>query len=434
MRKVIEEDLKIQNEALAKAITKIKECHDLYLSTLKINFSYLSTFPNEIRELKWLTSISITHTEIKFLPDWIGELENLRELDISGNQNIRKLPPTLVNLKYLKKLILDNTSILNLPVFLGKMKSLEILDISMYGLKSFPDCILGLPKLRRIETRTYDISHLPSLVKRQQELNQKECFRRIDRCKKCQNRKLNLSFLNLNELPENLSSLYWLEELDVSCNNIKELPAWIGNFINLSMLDIESNNIKFLPASIGNLKKLKEIRFNCNPIRALPESFGNLCSLSHFSFYNTSLKKLPESFSKLKSLRTLTIDSDVPWGFSFPVDMKKLKSLREVTIGSFDQIPDFIGELKNLTMLDISHNRLYDLPDFIGNLAKLRKLILHSTWITELPDWISKLKNLVTLDITCNDMEVYPEVIKKLPKLKKFWDYGNPYNTEGNQN
>jgi Leucine-rich repeat (LRR) protein len=77
------------------------------VQTLKIGHNlYLTVFPEEIRQLKWLKSLYIVCTEINKLPDWIEELEKLNVLDISSNQKIDKLPDSIVNLKHLKNLIL----------------------------------------------------------------------------------------------------------------------------------------------------------------------------------------------------------------------------------------------------------------------------------------------------------------------------------------
>jgi Leucine-rich repeat (LRR) protein len=126
---------------------------------------------------------------------------------------------------------------------------------------------------------------------------------------------------------------------------------------------------------------------------------------------------------------TVQTDADISASF-YPGTMKNLKSLKEVSINGFEQVPDFVGELKNLTSLNISHNKLVNLPDFIGNLTKLKILNLHSTWITELPNWILNLKNLVDLDLTANDIIEDPKIEKKLPKLKKYYDDYNPFSTK----
>jgi Leucine-rich repeat (LRR) protein len=369
------------------------------------------------------------------------------------------------NLKHLKKLILDNTGIKKLPAFIGNMHALELLEIDTWNTIEVPQCILDLPKLKRIETRGTKLSHLPSLVKKQHELDKKEFLRRIEHCRKNKQKKLNMSFLYIGKLPKELSSLHWLEKLDLSCNDLKQLPSWISNLKNLTLLDLGSNELTSLPDSIGNLKKLKIIVLSFNKLHTLPESFGNLSSLEDLTLIerchhpalekkygksswftclpdsfgslsslkniyisSTRLKKLPESFGNLLSLRSLNIYSDVhnPKSF-YPISMRNLILLKEISINGFTQVPDFIAELKQLTSLDISHNKLLKLPDFIGNLTKLKILNLHSTWITELPSWIVNLKNLVDLDITSNDIIEDPKIKKKLPKLKKYYDDYNPF-------
>jgi Leucine-rich repeat (LRR) protein len=457
MSKKNEKILAEQKIAMAEAQKKINECKKTHSKTLQIGLNYcLTVFPEEIRQLTWLTSLSVVGTEFKILPDWIGELENLRVLDISGNLKIRKLPSTISKLKKLKKIVLDHTGLKKIPLIISNLLSLELLDICIYDLKEIPQCVLDLPKLKRIETKGINICHLPLLAAKQQELDRKECLRRIEYCKKQKKKNINLFDLHICELPKELSDLYWLEKLNLCCCHLKKLPNWIGNFSKLTELDLSHNELKSLPDTIGNLSKLKKINLAGNRLQTLPETFGNLTSLEEFypascltslpesfgnlsslkTFYvsNTSLKRLPESFGNLRSLRELFIDKFLEEEFHFPKSMKNLKALRKLDLSAFDKVPDFVGELKDLTILDISHNMLYTLPDFIENLTKLKTLNLHSTWIKELPEWIGDLKNLVDLDISSNDIIVDPEIVKKLPKLKYFYDGYNIYNTENNEN
>jgi len=461
-----------QKKALAEALKKIEKCRRSHSKTLEIGHNgYLNVFPQEIRKLTWLTNLSIICTDIKVLPDWIGELGNLKTLNLYLNQKIKKLPRSIANLKQLKKLILDNTGVKKLPSFIGELSSLELLDISMYGIKEVPQCILDLPKLKRIETGGYKIGHLPSLVAKQHDLNVKELFRRIERCRKQKSKKLDLSCLYLGELSKDFSDLKWLEELNLMNNDLKQLPDWIGNFPKLTMLDLCGNELTSLPDSIGKLSKLKRIDLGSNRLQTLPETFGNLKSLEEFellethnhpaleakwgqgswfsrlpdsfgnlsslkSFFvsDTRLTGLPESFGNLKSLRVLWIQECMTRDFYFPASMKNLTALEELGLSALDRLPDFIGELKNLTRLDISHNKLEVLPDFIGNLKKLKTLNLHSTWIMELPVWVGNLKNLVELDITNNGILTDPQIEKKLPKLKRFSDSYNDYSIKSKGN
>ena len=153
MPKYSEKTLNNRKEALAEALLEIEKCRKTKSKTLEIGYNgYLTVFPEEIRELTWLTSLLVVCTDISEIPDWIDELKDLKVIDFSTNKRLRKLPPSLVNLKYLKKLVIDNTGLKSLPLFLGEMHSLEYIEIGPYNLKTIPQSILDLPKLKRIET------------------------------------------------------------------------------------------------------------------------------------------------------------------------------------------------------------------------------------------------------------------------------------------
>ena len=270
----------------------------------------------------------------------------------------------------------------------------------------------------------------------------------------------------LEIFPPSIRKLRWLEKLAVINTNISTLPEWIGELSSLTFLELSGNLLTALPESIGNLKNLKEISLDCNRIQTLPdtfcsltslesfeigertdhpelaailepgacfthlpESFGNLSSLKDCSLWCTKIRGLPESFGNLKSLEGLSLQRDMRDDFYFPPSMKNLQALRHVSIAVSDQFPDFIGELKNLISLDISHNKLMVLPDYIGELVELQDLNLHSTWITELPQWIVNLQKLENLDISFNDIIENPaELLKKLPKLNFLSEEYNEYN------
>ena len=49
------------------------------------------------------------------------------------------------------------------------------------------------------------------------------------------------------------------------------------------------------------------------------------------------------------------------------------------------EIPDFIGNLTNLTHLDLSANQLQEIPDIIGTLTNLTHLSLSNNQLREIP-------------------------------------------------
>jgi len=93
------------------------------------------------------------------------------------------------------------------------------------------------------------------------------------------------------------------------------------------------------------------------------------------------------------------------------------------------KLPKEIGNLVNLTYLNVENNLLTELPKEIFNLVNLTGLYLAYNQLTELPKEIGNLVNLTHLDIRSEEEE-YPQtrikaMIAKLPK-----EIGNLVNLE----
>lgn len=90
--------------------------------------------------------------------------------------------------------------------------------------------------------------------------------------------------------------------------------------------------------------------------------------------------------------------------------------------GSIEYIPESIGELKNITSLNLKRwFALKSLPESIVELENLKELILfRCESLQYLPDSIVKLKNLEKLDLRkCQSLESLPENIGELKNLKE---------------
>ncbi len=95
-------------------------------------------------------------------------------------------------------------------------------------------------------------------------------------------------------------------------------------------------------------------------------------------------------------------------GYSWPLrpDQYELSSL-----------PAEIGELHNLTQLDLSGARLTNLPEEIGNLAHLTHLDLSGNWLPSLRPEIGNLTHLTFLDLNGNVLRELPPEIGHLTHL-----------------
>uniref|UniRef100_A0A915IX55 C3H1-type domain-containing protein n=1 Tax=Romanomermis culicivorax TaxID=13658 RepID=A0A915IX55_ROMCU len=91
------------------------------------------------------------------------------------------------------------------------------------------------------------------------------------------------------------------------------------------------------------------------------------------------------------------------------VPVKEIMELKKVTEldlsrNRLEQLPKDFPTLINLTEIDLSSNRLFSLPEKFGNLSQLQRLDLYKNNITDLPLSFSKLKQLKWLDLKDNPL------------------------------
>jgi internalin A len=153
---------------------------------------------------------------------------------------------------------------------------------------------------------------------------------------------LNLSHMNLWELPPEIGNLTNLTSLHISENHLNVLPESIGNLTNLTSLDLSFHQINVLPESIGNLTNLISLDLRNNKLNVLPESIGNLTNLISLDLRNNKLNTLPESIGSLTNLTSLDIRNN-----------------------SFIQIPPEIVQKGGLAVRDYYRQRVEENTDYI---------------------------------------------------------------------
>jgi internalin A len=181
--------------------------------------------------------------ELTELPAEIGDIENLRNLNLYGNQ------------------------LTGLPETIGKLVNLQYLSLSGNQLTGLPETIGKLVNLRY----------------------------------------LSLSGNQLTGLSEVIGKLANLQGLILPNNQLMELPEAIGNLANLRLLNLDENHLTGLPEAIGNLKNLQELYLHGNQLTALPETIGNLANLLTLDLGGNQLMALPKALQSLRKLRELNL-------------------------------------------------------------------------------------------------------------------------------
>ncbi|XP_044859069.1 leucine-rich repeat and death domain-containing protein 1 isoform X3 [Mauremys mutica] len=109
----------------------------------------------------------------------------------------------------------------------------------------------------------------------------------------------------LTKLPEELSKLTCLRELDISHNALKDIPEGIGELKHLVSLTANNNSISQLPKSVTSLSDLQQLNLSGNQLICLPSGLQHLQSLKDINFDGNPLIRPPQEVCKGKQLYTI---------------------------------------------------------------------------------------------------------------------------------
>ncbi|KAF7236968.1 Leucine-rich repeat and calponin-likey domain-containing protein 3 [Varanus komodoensis] len=131
----------------------------LFASLLDLSRNRLSELPIEACLFVSLESLNLYQNCIRYIPETILNLQSLTFLNISRNQ-LSTLPVHLCSLP-LKVLIASNNKLVSLPEEIGQLRQLMELDVSCNEIERIPSQIGHLESLRDLNLRRNHLVHLP---------------------------------------------------------------------------------------------------------------------------------------------------------------------------------------------------------------------------------------------------------------------------------
>ena len=258
---------------------------------------------------------------------------------------------------------------------------------------------------------------------------------------------MDLSGLELDNLPSSIGDLQFLEELDLSNNYFSDLPEELCEvYGNGVVLKIENNllcdpttithcildqiKVDFERQSCTKVKYDQEMDFLLQFIRDnnLDSISTNIFDDIEWSWSETDstltsdgkqveriidikwiaygIGSIPGTIQHLEFLQQLELEDNSLT--ILPAEFKYLKRLKDLQIhdNNLIALPEFIGNLDSLVSLDIHNNQLTELPQSVGSLSKLQILNIGNNKITSLPDTLCGLYlNGLDINIECNELD-----------------------------
>ncbi|XP_073101357.1 receptor-like protein EIX1 [Elaeis guineensis] len=375
-------------------LSNIPFLHSLDLSG--VNLSKAANWLHEINILSSLSDLCLSYTDLPVASASISHvnLTSLTMLDLSWNYHLNAtIPHWLFNISSLMHLDLYGCDLSDSLLFaMGDLHNLKFLDLSHNQI------------IREISPNLANLSHLEHLDLSWNKISG-QTWRSIENLHNLM--ELDLSYnLITRDFFQNLGNLSHLEHLRMASNKIcGEIPISIKNLRNLVELDLSYNrNISGeIPEFIGNLIHLQALYLSINNISGeIPDIFDRLHSLSYLVLRSNRITgKIPRSIGNRCKLNMLDISDNSITG--------ELVDTIESWSKCTENRPDGRRSLQGLTSLFVGYNNLSGtIPQTLSQLSALQRLDLASNSFTgHLTEaHFANLTRLDYLDLSYNSFQV----------------------------
>ncbi|KAG8382616.1 hypothetical protein BUALT_Bualt05G0096000 [Buddleja alternifolia] len=310
----------------------------------------------------------------------------------------------------------------NISQSLGNLEELRTLNLSYNSLKgSIPQSLLHLPSLEILDLSNNEISGLfPSSIDlpsiRVVNISENLISGQVP-VEMCRN-SANILVLNIADnnfsgnLPLGLGSCTSLEELDLATNFISGgLPEDIFQLHNLKKLALQENRFSGrLSGVIGNLSNLHHVDLSLNDFSGnLPDVFDRFSRLRYFSAQSNNFSgDIPRTLANSPTINSLSLRNN---SLSGTIDlncsaMVSLVSLNLATNRFHGVIPENLPTCPRLRTLNFARNNLTgQVPESFRNFHSLSYISLSNSSVSNLNVALGILqhcRNLTTLVLTLN--------------------------------
>ena len=224
-----------------------------------------------------------------------------------SNWGLNKLPESIGSLSKLRHLILKNNNINTVPESTGLLRHLRTLDLSDCKINSLPDSLINLHMLKTVSLcRNYNLEDIPRSILL---MAKKDFFRKYI----WEGVHLNEAFvLGLLEILtgsrlKKLKKDEFIKYRDKACH-YKTNDR--GNVIGIYIFHSQLSNLTIIPEQISTLTFLQELEVPNNDVKFIPKSIGKLACLQRLNMRNNMIEEIPDLLNQLKNLNCLKLSGN----------------------------------------------------------------------------------------------------------------------------
>ena len=397
------------------------------LRRLDLRHNQLSgSIPPELGNLSNLGILWLFSNQLSgFIPRELGNLSNLYYLSLSNNRLSGSIPSELGNLSEMEELLLHGNQLSgSIPPSLGNLTKMNRLQLHNNGNLSgpMPDSFTNLENLEDLWLHNTGVC-APTDAAFQAWLAGIQGKSGVENCVTASpDRAALVALYNATNGPNWTTRINWLSD--------RPIGEWYGVTTDLSDrvtgLVLQSNQLSgSIPSELRDLSNLQRLWLNGNSLSGnIPSSLGSLSNLRQLSLHSNSLSgSIPPSLGNLSNLTGLWLNGNSLSG-SIPSSLGDLNRLEDLEL-NFNQltgsIPTSLGNLGSLLDMKLYSNQLTgSIPLSLGNLSNLQLLELGYNQLSgNIPSSLGNLGNLQNLYLRSNQLSGrIPSSLGNLDKLK----------------